>query len=686
MDALLLRVLLRPAGAGDGEPCEVHLQGRWAFALCSLGPGDCLMVQGAVINGDGECCVAPQGSAVVTALREGHLARLDWPALERGELPGWLQLPPVKPVKGQYQYVAFMCSLRDGVDANLWAVVWENMKPGPTGCGSGRSMANLLVVDKSFDQLPCGAWSSASDMPQFSLQVALPGGPAQLPFLCVGDVVRAHRVVIRSKPPRFQNIQMQQHSSLVAFEIGDRCPGQAPADGADIAGGVADDAAGPRFKSLTASENPTIKESDYARARSLQQWLRDKLSQQSLSAYLALVSDIMAGTDAYRDVIVQVLKVCPAEKALLVTDGSTQEPIRVSAAEPTQAAARLFAHVKKRHWLKIRSVALHRGTDGVSLRASAATITRLPAWCFDVCERVRYMQRLQSGPLSVADGPSSAESQELQADRCPRAVGASESAENTLEDGDEDDGVEEVRESESREREAVNRQTALKRQAATYSGSASASSSATPAAAAATPGRVRLITPFDDASTSFERIGDVRRAAQRGKRCHVLGGFRVDGLVGVNRANGMRVESLIYNCCRACGHTFPSPASNVDSRSAKRPRQALPCGHWLFRLEYRFRLRLRDLVNAEDVLVVCVADSSGEFLGAPPAAVVEAPSQERRHAQRMLDMLLGGGADAGAAKHSLGVYRVDGPATPEGAYVVCDTRLGESSAAAGSGS
>eukprot|EP00421_Protoceratium_reticulatum_P069491 CAMPEP_0168426182 /NCGR_PEP_ID=MMETSP0228-20121227/35703_1 /TAXON_ID=133427 /ORGANISM="Protoceratium reticulatum, Strain CCCM 535 (=CCMP 1889)" /LENGTH=145 /DNA_ID=CAMNT_0008440189 /DNA_START=96 /DNA_END=530 /DNA_ORIENTATION=- len=90
-----------------------------------------------------------------------------------------------------------------------------------------------------------------------------------------------------------------------------------------------------------------------------------------------------------------------------------------------------------------------------------------------------------------------------------------------------------------------------------------------------------------------ETIGSIRAAAEQGVRCHLLGSFAVAGATGAC-SQETRLESLIRTCCCACGHTFAWNVVGHDICAAKRRRQALPCGHWIFRLEYRFCLELRD--------------------------------------------------------------------------------------------
>lgn len=182
--------------------------------------------------------------------------------------------------------------------------------------------------------------------------------------------------------------------------------------------------------------------------------------------------------------------------------------------------------------------------------------------------------------------------------------------------------------------------------------------------------RATLSTVYAEA-TNILRIGDVDSASERGERCMVLGNFSVSRIFGVSGSEVTKAESLICLRCRACGHTFP-PSIAGDLHSAKRQRRILPCGHWLFRLEFRFKLELHDneCAGSAPFIWVFVADESGELLRARPEDVL-LDAATRQRVQRTLDSLLQAKEERG---HTLAVYRVDGPAY-FGAYVVCDTVL-----------
>mmetsp|Transcript_107465 Transcript_107465/g.190378 ORF Transcript_107465/g.190378 Transcript_107465/m.190378 type:complete len:794 (-) Transcript_107465:59-2440(-) len=391
-DRFVLRVMLKPGA--DGERNEIQFVGYWAARLATLEPGDGLTVEGAEVCARTEWRVPPESEARVTISRSGREAELDYASVCEGRIPAWLHLPGVKKVGGAYQYIRFLSTLRDGIDVNLYAVVWENAKPGPK-MASGLAVKNFLVVDRSFDHLPFTGWSATAHVPQFSLQLSMSILPEEIrgkiPYLTVGDVIRVHRFGITSRPPRFVNIRQQKLSSLVVFRT--------PEQGSEL-----------QAEAITEAREHTITEADRQQAQRLQQWIRSRLSRETVSSYLVNASEL-AGIDGSRDLVVQVLQTDPSDMVLIASDGSTSEKLRVDVSEPLQAANWLFAYVQPGHWLKLRNVFKCDGlfqsggdeTDSnqdtmIPLRVSAEVITRLPTWCLDVVERV---QRMRDRGISV---------------------------------------------------------------------------------------------------------------------------------------------------------------------------------------------------------------------------------------------------------------------------------------------
>lgn len=206
---------------------------------------------------------------------------------------------------------------------------------------------------------------------------------------------------------------------------------------------------------------------------------------------------------------------------------------------------------------------------------------------------------------------------------------------------------------------------------------AAAAEAAAAACAGPAPCRARLSTVYEGAAPPT-RLSDVFAAAERGERCLVLSGVVVAGVVGAGGSE-TRVEHLVRARCHACGHTCSWGAAGGDTSAAKRCRRALPCGHWAFGLEYRFRLELQEAAAGSGgcALGVGVSDATGELLGVTPTDVVADPAARCR-AQQLLDALRSdpqaSPASAPWPGHTLAVVRVDSPADPAGVYVLCDTR------------
>lgn len=174
--------------------------------------------------------------------------------------------------------------------------------------------------------------------------------------------------------------------------------------------------------------------------------------------------------------------------------------------------------------------------------------------------------------------------------------------------------------------------------------------------------------------TEPRRLRDIEAAARRGERCLVLSNFAVRRICGVSGADATRVEDLLVVRCQACGHVYPADVIGSNVQGAKRARKVLNCGHWIFRIEFRFKLALQE--DDSPFFEVFVAGEATDLFRARAEEVLSDPDA-RVEPQKLLDALRQdfrkSQADAG---HSLAVYRHDGPSTAvSGVYAVCDTTL-----------
>lgn len=409
VDGLLLRVVLR---RGD-DLVEAHFSGLWAAVLHTLEPGDCLAIENVKspeqASEEMVWKVLPRSAAVVVVFRSGRRARLNWNNLDAEHIPKWLRLPPSKDDAGDFQYVRYLCTLRDSVVVNLWAVVWEHARPG-TAIYKHECRTNIVVVDKSLDCLRCSEWACADDVPQYCVRMAVDSrdvhgfSPEDLPFLCMGDVLRVHQARIWCKPDRFVNIQQQRGSSLIVCKSSDS--------------GCQEDTAELQFAAIGRGAD-AITSSDRERAFDLQRWAYSRLSQSTVSSYLVLAAELRQ-SDAHRDLVVQVLGACIEERVLFVSDGSLPGQLRVRADEPARAASWLFRHVRAGHWLKLRNVEPDSSWCGesdaasrserscIALQVSAATVTRMPIWCFDVVQRASNVRNCRFDNGSPRDSDADA--------------------------------------------------------------------------------------------------------------------------------------------------------------------------------------------------------------------------------------------------------------------------------------
>lgn len=665
-ETLLLRICVRSAGSDlPAGSEEVQLHGLWAALLQSAGPGDLLELERVQEADDEEpdsrCFSVHGDQPAITVHREGYRYRLDKDTLEALKkktllLPEWLRLPPAKKAGKVYKYHSWLCTLRDGADANLWAVVWESSRQGPQ-FDKGWSRHAFVVVDPTFEHFPCAEWSTTDKLPLFSVTTSIEGQKVErLPHLTVGDVIRVHRARIAAKMPRFINIRQQSFSGMVAFP----CPEELlEADAAD-----ADDAQVPHWG--IQGETHTLVPADRARVRQLQAWVQQRLSKETMSQYLVMLRDLLESS-SQRDLIVQVLQVESVPRLrLVVTDGSIPS-ISLDVSQPALAAKWLASDVKVGQWLRIQQVR-STGPGSEVLTVNAAHITKVPLWCLDV--QVRRQQIEESGasyraedkaqlsprpsisaPSGTAAAPSPAAQQRALA-RAARAQAPRESRSSGDTEMDEDE-----------ETPPVARETPR----------AARPEAPVAASLTAVTGRpkTQLSTIYVNTILPI-RLADVHDAAARGERCMVLSNFTVARICDVSGADATSAQSLVATRCCCCGHTFAAPDQHV--RAVKRQRKVWPCGHWLFRLQFRFKLALQ---QDEHLLWVFVADEFSGLLGETAEDVV-GDSAARARAQKRLDALR---EDLSKPRmqelsNSMAVYRHDGPDTTVfGSYVVCDTSL-----------
>merc|ERR1719247_456394 len=146
-DVLLLRVVIRD---DRQQHVEVQFRGRWAILLSTLEPEDQIAVENPSPPEAGqiEWRVHRSPDSVVQIRRGEHHATFDHMSVQEGHCPEWLKLPSTRPSRGLYQYVNYLITVRDGVELNMFAVVYENAKPGPQALGRNAENAasNILVA------------------------------------------------------------------------------------------------------------------------------------------------------------------------------------------------------------------------------------------------------------------------------------------------------------------------------------------------------------------------------------------------------------------------------------------------------------------------------------------------------------------------------------------------------------
>jgi len=430
-----------------------------------------------------------------------------------------------------------------------------------------------------------------------------------------------------------------------------------------------------------------------------------------------------------------VLEVRVEDRVLIASDGSLAEPLRIRADEPARAAIWLFRHVRQGHWLKLRNVepdsnwsgaaeaGAASGSKCLGLQVSAAMITRMPTWCFDVTQRAQRLGSFnapaaaapvaetaaeasgsgsttvdagQQESLAVAVSPPSSASASTVVAELPIPVAAETTVSNAPDAIDSRSvpsaptigaahanppvdaaaglagtgGITAEDAAGSVSTPVVNRKLLEERSTAASVDTELDAEEKSNAGQERSPQKrqqVRLTTVYHADGSSASRLSDLRLAADSGVRCHVLGGFAVATI------EPFQAETLVSATCRACGHSFAWQRCHRDAdlADAKRRRLALPCGHWMFGLAANFSLELYDLEDHTIRVSVSVRDEQGDFLGLKPDLVACDATAQQRVLSTLLQLTKGGPEQ----DHLLAVARVDGKGhSASGAYVVCDSK------------
>lgn len=409
VDEYYLRLRGRLEAAAGGQPAgthvDIHFQGIWAKHFSALQPNDLFFVQNSfqapLADGGGPIWMVTTGGATVLVARggigifteiEANLQRLDW------DSPDWFRLPSsTRPTQGQHDYWR-ISSLQPRRETNVFAVMWENARPGVvlnTHGGTSSYCRNLLLVDESMINQPCSTWTTDPVLPECSLQVKLSIGPGRLrslPYLCMGAVVRAHRVETMRKSPKYLNLWYRKYSSIAVFD--DHAEQQAvpPADLCTL-------------RAVDQAHVPTVSDSDRLVVWKLSRWIRGHLQRETISAYLRTLADVPTQNDS-DDLVVEVLATHPPRKEFLATDWSSgTRPVRIRCVEPdlgpsyssTNTSTWLLGNMQPGHWVKLRDVRtqphayawtyVDPGGVQPDLYVQASMVTRVPQWCLDAVVR-----------------------------------------------------------------------------------------------------------------------------------------------------------------------------------------------------------------------------------------------------------------------------------------------------------
>lgn len=314
--------------------------------------------------------------------------------LQPGNNLRWLTLPPDDRARNQaYQYWR-LTSVPPRRSVNVWGIFWENAKSGISnsrpysGFSTDTYCMSLLIFDESVgNTLACADWPLEKLLPSLSLQVKKkqppPGSLVNMPFLCLGDIVRAHRVEALRKCPRYLNLWWRRHTD-VAFADCDR--EEAP-KGEDLYS----------IDMHNQDWRPTLQHDTDAKMAQLYNFFRAKLEGETISRYLK--TSVELNFEQPEDLVVEVLAIDAYKKDMLVTDwyGDPDTYILwVRAKTPAQTASWLFQRLRKGHWLKLRWVSKDppadqdtedspdAGGDRPDCYVLASQVTRLPSWCHDV--------------------------------------------------------------------------------------------------------------------------------------------------------------------------------------------------------------------------------------------------------------------------------------------------------------
>merc|ERR1719235_2603470 len=141
--------------------------------------------------------------------------------------------------------------------------------------------------------------------------------------------------------------------------------------------------------------------------------------------------------------------------------------------------------------------------------------------------------------------------------------------------------------------------------------------------------QARLLTRFG--AEPLVRVPELPNALASGQRSFVLGGFVVE------RVNA-KEDMFLRARCKICGASFGWRGGCINE--AKRRRQTLACGHWVYDLAFEFELVLRDAAYPSAPGVkVAICEQQDVMFGIAPEEAAKDPSALER-AKEMLQELL----------------------------------------------
>jgi len=609
-------------GAGGQPPdtvVDVHFEGVWAQHFSALQPNDLFMAQNsfeALGEGGQPIWMVTTGVAQVAVARgavgggyfnevEANLQNPDWIP------PDWFRLPTsTHVVRGQYFYRR-MSSLHQRRENNVFGVLWENARPGVVLNNHAHTSSycrNLVLVDKSMINCPCSTWTTDPLLPECSLQVKRTTGVGRLqslPYLCVGAVVRAHRMETMRKFPKYFNLWYRRYSSIAYFDL------------ADVQAVPA--AAQCYLQPVDEDHGPTISNRDLSEVRELSLWIRRRLENETISAYLRTLADVPTANDS-DDLVVEVLATHPQRKEFLATDWSPgTRPVRIRCTEPdlgpsyttTNTSTWLLANMQQGHWLKLRYVRTQPSSSALTyadpggvdphLYVQASMVTRVPKWCLDVVTRAGGRTDDRSNDFetdvvafrSLPPPNSSHRRAPLLALPAPPAPADARPAAGA-EDAEAGRDGQELRLHPNR--------------------------------------RGRLTTSYGGEAEAHSISAALHPEAESNL---LLKSFTVRGICGFQGGStfltSLNVEELLCAVCTTCGHRHSveagraaTPGADAEGAAATRRRVQLSCGHDFFAWRFEGSLKIES-EDSSDQLVVAFSEENPGLLDAHPrdAAVDE---------------------------------------------------------------